>query len=181
MREDYDIVSPLPSDAEEMGRLHVRVWQEAYAGLMPSDYLTGLDPEERVRMWDAALTKEAARMAAGEAEPDQVTSHARTRAARHRTTGAIVGIATAGPARDPEPVLPVELWMINVTSSHRGTGVADLLVEATLGAAPGYLWVLTGNDRAQAFYRRLGFADDGHTKVHEPTGTVERRMVRSVG
>lgn len=178
MSTDYDIVSPVPGDAEEIGRLHVLIWQEAYAGLMPSGYLSGLDPAERVRMWSAVLTEQAARQAADEAEAAEVTDRARTRAARHRTSGAIVGIATAGPGRDPEPVLPAELWMINVASSHRGTGVADLLVEATLGDAPGYLWVLAGNHRAQAYYRRLGFADDGHTKVHEPTGTVERRMVR---
>ena len=178
MREDYDIVSPLPADAEELGRLHVRVWQEAYAGLMPADYLGRLDPIDRVRMWEAGLTRDAARRAAGEAEADEVTTYPRSRAARHRATGALVGIASAGPARDPEPVLPTELWMINVDSSHRGTGVADLLVEATLGDGPGYLWVFAGNDRARAFYRRLGFADDGYTKVHPPTGVVERRMVR---
>jgi ribosomal protein S18 acetylase RimI-like enzyme len=176
---DYEIVSPLPDDAEEIGRLHVLVWQQAYAGLMPTAYLNGLDPVERGRMWRAGLTKEAARRAAGEAESDDVTTRARTRAALHRPTGAIVGIATAGPGRDPEPVLPVELWMINVESSHRGTGVAELLVDATLGDRPGYLWVLAGNERAKAFYRRLGFADDGHTKVDQPTALVEQRMVRS--
>ena len=178
MSQDYDIVSPLPDDAEEIGRLHVLVWQEAYAGLMPQAYLDGLDPEERGRMWRAGLTREAARRATGPAEPEDVALRARTRAARHCTSGAIVGIATAGPARDPDPVLPVELWMINVESAHRGTGVAGLLVDATLGDGPGYLWVLSGNERAKAFYRRLGFADDGGVKVHEPTGTVEQRMVR---
>ena len=181
MREDYDIVEPLPADAEEMGRLHVRVWQEAYAGLMPADYLRSLDPMDRVRMWDARLTGDAARRATGEAAGDEVTTHPRSRVARHRATGSLVGIASAGPARDPDPVLPTELWMINVDSSHRGSGVADLLVEATLGEAPGYLWVLAGNGRAQAFYRRLGFVDDGYTKVHPPTGTVELRMVRYGG
>ena len=176
VKADYDIVSPARDDAEEMGRLHVGVWQEAYAGLMPSEYLTGLDPGERVRMWRDALER-SARESAGVVEP-AVTSRARTRAARHRGSGVIVGIATAGPARDADPPEPVELWMINVAASHRGSGVADLLVQATLGEVPAYLWVLSGNDRAQAFYRRLGFVDDGHTKVHEPTRTVERRMVR---
>jgi ribosomal protein S18 acetylase RimI-like enzyme len=178
VRSDYDIVSPGPRDADEIGRLHVLVWQQAYAGLMPAEFLNGLDPQQRARTWHALLTKDAERRAAGKTDPEDVTLRARTRAARHRASGAIVGIATAGPARDREPVLPAELWMINVASPHQGSGVADLLVEATLGDAPGYLWVLTGNDRAQAFYRRLGFTEDGHTKTHEATGTVERRMVR---
>jgi GNAT superfamily N-acetyltransferase len=175
---DYDIIVPSPRDAAEIGRLHVLVWQEAYAGLMPAEYLNGLDPKLRARTWHATLTEDAERRAAGKTDPEDVTVRARTRAARHRASGVIVGIATAGPARDPDPVLPAELWMINVASPHHGTGAADLLVESTLGDAPGYLWVLTGNDRARAFYRRLGFTDDGHTKVHEATGTVERRMVR---
>jgi ribosomal protein S18 acetylase RimI-like enzyme len=161
--------------------LHVPVWQEAYAGLMPPAYLAGLDPVVRADWWRAVLTADAARRAGGEAVPADSTMRARTRVARHRASRALVGMATAGPARDPDPVLPAELWMINVEASHRGTGVADLLVEATLGDAPAYLWVLAGNDRAQAFYRRLGFADDDHTKVHEATGSVERRMVRSGG
>jgi len=181
VREDYDIVSPQPADAEELGRLHVRVWQEAYAGLMPADYLRRLDPMDRVRMWESSLTRVAARRGSGEADADEVMTYPRSRVARHRATGTLVGMASAGPARDPNPVLPAELWMINVESSHRGSGVADLLVEATLGDGPGYLWVFAGNDRAQAFYRRLGFADDGYTKVHPPTGTVERRMVRHGG
>ena len=50
-------------------------------------------------------------------------------------------------------------WMLIVAAEHRGTGVADLLVQETLGDVPAYLWVLTGNARAQAFYRRLGFVD----------------------
>jgi GNAT superfamily N-acetyltransferase len=176
MSDDYEVVTPVPGDAEEMGRLHVRVWQEAYAGLMPAEYLAGLDPADRGKVWRTVLTQRGARPLVGES--DDVTIRARTRAARTRSSGAIIGIATAGPARDPDPVVPAELWMINVESAHRGTGVADRLVGATLGDGPGYLWVLSGNERAERFYRRLGFAADGQTKAHEATGTVERRMVR---
>jgi len=50
-----------------------------------------------------------------------------------------------------------------------------LLADA-IGAAPAYLWVLDGNDRAIGFYQRQGFRFDGSSKI-EPVG-VERRMVR---
>ncbi len=38
--------------------------------------------------------------------------------------------------------------------------------------------MLEGNDRAQAFYRRHGFADDGGRKPEPETGVVEVRMLR---
>ena len=40
----WTITRPTLDDLEEMGRVHVQVWQEAYAGLMPDDYLAALDP-----------------------------------------------------------------------------------------------------------------------------------------
>ena len=35
-------VRPLAlEDCEELGRVHMAVWRETYAGLMPADYLAG--------------------------------------------------------------------------------------------------------------------------------------------
>lgn len=56
-----------------------------------------------------------------------------------------------------------------VEPESRGTGVAESLVEALCawaraeGAATLTLWVATGNVRARAFYRRLGFVGTGRT------------------
>lgn len=58
----------------------------------------------------------------------------------------------------------VSMW---VAPSHRGSGVAGALVEAVAGWARGEgahslaLWVTRGNDRAQRFYARVGFAVTG--------------------
>ena len=38
-----------------MGRVHVQVWQEAYAGLMADDFLAGLDPTVGPRRWRERL------------------------------------------------------------------------------------------------------------------------------
>lgn len=69
-----------------------------------------------------------------------------------------------------------ELMALYVRAEAYGTGVGHRLFEAALGAAPAYLWVLGGNERAVAFYRRQGFRLDGATKADE-VGT-ELRMVR---
>ena len=40
-----------PSDAERLADLHVTTWQQAYAGLMPADYLRSLSASQRTRRW----------------------------------------------------------------------------------------------------------------------------------
>jgi ribosomal protein S18 acetylase RimI-like enzyme len=63
-------------------------------------------------------------------------------------------------------------------AAERGTGLADLMMAELVGARACSLWVLAGNARALAFYRRHGFVADGHSKTHSPTGTIERRLIR---
>jgi GNAT superfamily N-acetyltransferase len=114
----------------------------------------------------------------------------RSRAASGRTFGAfdgatIVGLGTGIPADDVDgrsaqdvPAgssgLTWQLVGMWVAPSYRGQGVADRLVEAVCdwagqeGVGTVLLWVTEINERATAFYRRLGFV---------PTG--ERQLVRA--
>ena len=162
-------VRPLQlGDAEALGAVHITIWREAYAGLMPPSYLRGLSVERSVLRWRTVAVEPAAGTATVVGLAD----------------GEVVGFSTAGPTRD-EPADPAsELWVVNVLAAHHGSGLARRLVAAAFdGAGIGAddavsLWVARGNDRACAFYRRLGFAPDGRTKAHEPTGTVEERWVR---
>jgi GNAT superfamily N-acetyltransferase len=94
--------------------------------------------------------------------------------------GEIVGVAHAGVARDDDAPTPLELAMIYLRAVAQGSGVADALLEMAIGDAPAYLWVLRGNTRAQAFYRRHGFAFDGTTKPLSALDTYEERWVRNV-
>ena len=41
-------------DVDEIGRVHVRAWQAAYRGVMPDEYLDGLEIGDRVAMWSAS-------------------------------------------------------------------------------------------------------------------------------
>jgi GNAT superfamily N-acetyltransferase len=76
--------------------------------------------------------------------------------------GEPVGLA-GGYLHDGVPEL-IAMW---VHPTRRGTGAAELLVEAVAdwareqGAARLRLWVVEGNDRAERVYRRLGFAPTG--------------------
>jgi GNAT superfamily N-acetyltransferase len=96
--------------------------------------------------------------------------------------GRIVGCAGAGPAQDDDGDAgpPVELQMLYVLEQAHGTGLGQRLLDAAIGSKPALLWVLEDSARAQAFYRKHGFAPDGR---REPltdlwAGLHEIRMVR---
>ena len=95
-----------------------------------------------------------------------------------RYAGSPVGMICVGAPRDPNPPAPVQLWSLNVAVAHRGRGAADALLAVGLLPGPAYLWVLRGNARAIAFYRRHGFALDG-AQLFDPTyDVVDLRMTR---
>jgi ribosomal protein S18 acetylase RimI-like enzyme len=156
----WTIARPTLEDLDEMGRVHVQVWREAYAGLMPADHLAGLDPARGPARWRARLTS-------GEVEWWLA-----------RDDEGIAGLATSGPPRDDDAPTPLELYAINVLARAHGTGLADDLMAHTIGDRPAHLWVLEGNDRAVRFYRRHGFSDQGGRKPEPDTGLTELRMAR---
>jgi len=118
----------------------------------------------------------------------------RSRAASGRTFGAfdgttIIGLATGLPADElggpatavsagEDPLASAQrdwhlvgMW---VAPDFRGQGVADRLVEAVCeearqaGAGCVALWVTEMNDRAIAFYQRLGFTPTGARELVRP-------------
>jgi ribosomal protein S18 acetylase RimI-like enzyme len=156
-------IAPIgPDDADEVARVHVRVWQEAYAGLMPAGYLDSLDPSAFAESWRGRLLRPTDGVAHWLARDEQ----------------GIVGITTSGPARDDDAPVSFELYAINVLARSHGTGVAGVLLDHAIGDRAAYLWVLEDNDRARAFYRRHGFTDDGGRKPEADTGALEVRMSR---
>jgi len=109
------------------------------------------------------------------------------RASRGQTFAAwdgatIVGLATGLPVGGDWHL--VGMW---VSPTMRGTGVADRLVAAVCelaaqsGATSVTLWVTEVNDRARAFYRRLGFGPTGGrqlVRADEPDHWEEELTLR---
>jgi ribosomal protein S18 acetylase RimI-like enzyme len=85
--------------------------------------------------------------------------------------GAIVGLATGLPEGDAAAWQLVGMW---VSPGLRGKGVADRLVGEVCGlarrsgAATVTLWVTEVNERANAFYRRIGFVPTGARQLVRP-------------
>lgn len=123
--------------------VHVRSWQAAYRGLVPDDFLDGLQPGDR-----------AARYTFGVEWPRTIVVEDDTE---------IGGFATAGSCRDADAGPATgELWAIYLDPSWWGRGAGrELIVEARRLLATEFstarLWVLTGNAQARAFYEKDGW------------------------
>lgn len=150
-----------PVDAEALAHLHLDVWDDAYTGLMPQGILDDRREKvaERIERWRDILTTSGnpTYLAVG---PD-----------------GLVGFASAGPGRDNDVDLELELTALYVRATHWGTGIGYALLREAVGDRAAYLWVLGGNDRALRFYERQGFRLDGTEDEHDEGLHV--RMVRS--
>jgi ribosomal protein S18 acetylase RimI-like enzyme len=158
----WAIEEPTVDDADELGGMHVAIWRHAYAGLMPAAYLDSLDAAAFAEKWRSRMT-------------DPLPGIVRLVA---RDDLGIAGFSTAGPPRVEGAPTDLELYAINLLPRTHGTGLADVLLDATIGDHPTHLWLVEGNDRALAYYRKRGFTDDGGRDVDKESGATEIRMVR---
>jgi GNAT superfamily N-acetyltransferase len=155
------IVRPaVPDDAETLAHLHLDVWDDAYTGLMPQQILDDrrAAAQERVDRWRDILESGSSNLLA--VAPD-----------------GLIGFASAGPGRDNDVDIELELKALYVRAAWWGTGVGYLLLTEAVGDRAAYLWVLAGNDRAIRFYERQGFRLDGTEDEHDEGLHV--RMVRA--
>lgn len=147
-------------DADAIAAVHVQAWREAYAHLLPAEFLAALDVDARAARWRGIIAVPGV---------DVLVA----------TVGdAIVDWASAGPSRGEAP-RDRELEGIYVLAAQHGAGVGQALLDAVIGTVPAFLWVADGNPRAEAFYRRNGFERDGTVK-HEPIGPHGFDAVRMV-
>ncbi|MEW1954039.1 GNAT family N-acetyltransferase [Terrabacter sp. NPDC080008] len=168
MAEDgWRLRPPTLEDCDELGRVHMAVWRDAYAGIMPADYLAGLSDERSAENWRRQLSAPEWR----EGQTLLVVD----------PSGALAGFAGAGPSRDEDAPTDWELYVVNLLPHARGTGVADRLLDELVGDRDATLWVVEDNARARAFYARRGFVDEGGRSEHPATGTPEIRLIRRVG
>lgn len=99
----------------------------------------------------------------------------------------IAGYATLGPARDDDLDGVGELRSLFLDPGHWGSQTAATLVRTGWAwlARSGYedviVWSFVSNDRANAFYRRLGFRPDGRmSALPDFDGLVARRLIASL-
>lgn len=152
-----------PEDAEELAALHVRAWQQGYAGILPDELLAGLDAQTWAQRRREALARNETPYTSLVAEQD----------------GAVAGFVTFGPYRVGQDMTNLdpefgEILAIYVDPGRWRGGVGGALMRAALGELlqpEVRLWVLAENKQAQGFYRRHGLSPDGVTALYRPRGT----------
>lgn len=143
-------------DPAQLGRVHAASRGSAYAGLVPDEALRRVTAQTQERVWRHRLADAPERSVTFVAEDDG------------RTVGFTHGVVDGSTA---------ELVALHVLPETRGRGVGQALHDALLdelgarGCTDVELSVLRDNVRAQAFYRRNGWATDGTTRGHDVGGT----------
>jgi len=168
MTGEGTIRTPVAADAPAIARVHIDTWRETYSGHMTDSYFDEDSYRRRLEMWTHVLGPQGRPGARVVAERD----------------GEIVGFATAGSSdsndarNGHEPVRDLHLYAVYLLAREHGRGLGQQMVDAVVGSQPAQLWVMRGNDRAIAFYRRNGFEFDGVEVARDDLGVVELRMVR---
>ena len=127
--------------------VHVRSWQEAYAGLLPASVLDSLDPVRRAARYTFGADDRATVVAVED--------------------GRVCGFATSGNARDDDAAGCGEVMAIYLDPVFLGQGVGRALIADARGRLAArlfdvaVLWVMDGNERAMRFYERDGWRRDG--------------------
>jgi GNAT superfamily N-acetyltransferase len=163
-------------DAMAIATVHVRSWQEAYPGLVPQDYLDGLDPGAGRGRWENVLRTTAWPSTGTFVLVDDGADTAAGSASGQGTdASAVVGFAGIGPTRDDDddPTVVGELQTLYVDPRAWGHGGGQALLGAVseefgrAGFRTATAWVLGTNARARRFYERHGWRPDGSTKLHD--------------
>jgi ribosomal protein S18 acetylase RimI-like enzyme len=146
---DTSIRRAVPEDAEGIARVHIQSWRTSYRGLLPGDYLAGLDFEQRLDGWRQGLAEPGAAVFVA-VEPGSER---------------IVGLCAVGRNRAAPESLPDyrgELYAIYLVEEVKRRGVGRALFQRGTGwlrdngLVPFVLWVLKDNTAARGFYERLG-------------------------
>lgn len=157
--QEIQIRQAIPGDEPGIANVHIRAWQEAYAGLIPQGYLEQLPSqlESRIETWRKTLAnpKRWAFVAIG--------------------PSGIIGFSLFGPPRDPDKPGFIELGAIYLLASEKQKGIGYSLLRTGFnqmkhfGYKKAYCWVLENNPTIK-FYERTGAVFSGDIKVDDIGG-----------
>jgi len=163
------IRSAVEEDASAIARIQVLAWRQAYAGMMPQDFLDRMDSGRRVSSWQRALSAQAPMATDVALGP----------------AGGVVGFCVYGPSRDAGAAAATgELVAINLLPDHWRCGLGRMMMARLLAVAAERrwqaltLWVLEANMRARQFYEAHGFAADGARQVDLKLTGVPLHLLR---
>lgn len=158
-------------DAEAIARIQIAAWRQAYAHILPADFLAGLDEMARATQWRPRIGPAAHADAPTFVAVDE--------------TDVVRGFAHTGPVRDDDLSSEgrAEVYTVYVDPAAWRQGIGRALMAsidefwAPTDVRELVLWVFEENAESRAFYERLGWAPDGARQADD-FGGVEPVEVR---
>ncbi|MDS1271697.1 GNAT family N-acetyltransferase [Lipingzhangella sp. LS1_29] len=160
------------ADVPTLVRIQVEAWRRAYGPILPTEVCAELTSDEAAdqfrQQWHEAIT----------APP---SSRHRVLAATAGTTEReVVGLASFGPAQDPDrwPGTDAELYALHVAPEHGRAGhgsrllnaMVDHLLEDRFTAV--YAWVLAADAGLHSLLESTGWRPDGARRELDVAGTA---------
>ncbi len=139
----FSIRHARPDDAEAIAKVHDLSWRDAYRGVIPGRELERMIARRGPRWWRSAVLKGTGLLVAA-------------------FDGGVVGYATYGRNRVPSMPYSGEIFEIYLLPEYQGLGFGRRLFNAARrelmehSCLSTIVWALADNDKAIAFYRRLG-------------------------
>jgi GNAT superfamily N-acetyltransferase len=141
-------------DADAIGSLQVRTWQEAYAGVVPAEVLAALPSDAFAEQWRRSITR---------------PREARERVLVALERAAVRGFVATAPSRDGDasPAVDGEIVELVVDPDHRGAGHGSRLLHAAVDTLRAdkferaTIWLNTTADGLRAFLVEQGWDADG--------------------
>ena len=166
-----EIVHADPAEAKALRDLHILTWETTYRDRALESWYGEQLAAHAVRDWGEIVRSQA------------VTGGGVLTA---RSDGQIVGFCQYGPTKDPDddPEQVGHIRRLYVHPTRQRTGIGRLLLTAAVdrirtgGAHAATLWVLETDNRARAFYERLGWKPDGCRQTHPPVDLRYRLSLR---
>lgn len=156
-------IKDMETEKEIQGKayVHWKAWQEAYADLLPQDFLQKTYTLERCQDWAVRYPQNILVALVDEQ---------------------VVGFACYGASSQADLSQAGEIYALYVLADYYDQGIGYQLMQAALEKLHSYhrvsLWVLEGNARAISFYEKVGFRFDGVSKtVKLGADRTEYRMV----
>jgi GNAT superfamily N-acetyltransferase len=153
--ERFEIRAARSTDTPDIARIHVEAWRDAYAALLPPEYLARLDSKIEAARWSRANRVESTLVADAEGE--------------------VVGYAITGPARR-RAVPGGEIYALYVETDWREQGIGRALIEAAFagfrrrGLTEAVIWCLEGNFAGRGFYERCGGRRLSESRIEDVAG-----------
>jgi GNAT superfamily N-acetyltransferase len=152
-------------DGAEIARIHVEAWRDAYAALLPAEYLARLDSRIEAARWNrgSGISRRTENTLVADAD------------------GEVAGYAIIGAARgrrEPQGDARVcgEVYALYVETDWRERGIGRALIEAAFdsfrdrGLAQAIIWCLEGNFAGRGFYERCGGRRLPESRVEDVAG-----------